>query len=473
MRPGQRLAVVLLAFAACLGAAGPAAADSLVFIRANNVWLSNPDGSGQYQVTLDGTAGSPYESASQADDGTILAIRQPPGGRNQLWRMTQSGRLLGAPANTPAPGPAGALDARISPNGSLVAYWFVTTVSDPYCPYCVNVSNRALLSYPDRFTNYDEIGTPNTGGWPSWIGSDTITIGSGSATQWYYKLGMPEAEQWFALSDLTGEILSLLDAEAAPTGNRLAVVRGDSQETILLATMSGPPPIKPTFSGLACDVFEGPTGKFADPTWSSDGRLLAWQEDDGIWVRAIPATLGDCAGYGAPALRIPGAKTPDLSPAAMNPGPRPPCGNPGNPTACTNPCPTCTDPNCPTCPPGADVKKKLVALLAAEGRALRSLGIRKLVRRRGTRVSFAAPGPGTLALKLTGTVRTSASRASLLASGRKKFAAAGNAKVALTLTRGGTRALRRATGARAALKATFTSGGGQAVSATKSLRLKR
>ena len=166
---------------------------------------------------------------------------------------------------------------------------------------------------------------------PSWVTNDTITIGSGSATQWYYRLGMAEAAEWFTLGDLTGEILSLLDAEAAPTGDRLAVVRGDNQETILLATMHGQPPNKPTFSGLACDVFTGPTGKFADPTWSSDGRLLVWQEDDGIGVRSIPATLGDCGGYGAPALRIPGAKTPDLSPASINPAPRPPCGNPWGP----------------------------------------------------------------------------------------------------------------------------------------------
>jgi hypothetical protein len=466
--------VVLTACAAAAGAAPAASADSLVFIRDNNVWLSNPDGSGQYQVTLDGTVGSPYESASQSNDGTILAIRQPPGGRNQFWRMTQSGRLLNPPINTPAPGPAGALDARIAPNGALVAYWFVTTVSDPYCPYCVNVSNRALLSYPDRFTNYDEVGTPNTGGWPSWVTNDTITIGSGSATQWYYKLGMPEAAQWFALSDLTGEILSLLDAEAAPTGDRIAVVRGDNQETILLAKMNGPPPAKPTFSGLACDVFEGPTGKFADPTWASDGRLLAWQEDDGIWVRSIPATLGDCAGYGTPALKIPGAKTPDLSPAAMNPGARPPCGHPGNPTACTDgSCPSCTNPNCPACQPGVDVRKKLDALLAAEAKALGRLGIRGLLRKKRTSIAYTADGPGTLALRLTGSRTAAASRATLLASGKHTFAAAGRARIVLKLTRKGKRVLRRAHAVRASLQATFTPATGSPTTVRKRVRLKR
>src|SRR5262245_48138078 len=103
-------ATAAVACAAALVLAPPAMGDSLVFIRDNNVWLSNPDGSAQYQVTLDGTASSPYQSASQADDGTILAIRQPLGGRNQLWRMSQSGGLLGVPIDTPAPGPVGAID---------------------------------------------------------------------------------------------------------------------------------------------------------------------------------------------------------------------------------------------------------------------------------------------------------------------------------------------------------------------------
>ena len=108
-----------------MAVAGPAAADSLVFIRANNVWLANADGTGQYQVTLDGTASSPYSSPSQADDGTIVALRTPAGGRPQIWRMHQNGGLLNPPINTPAPG-TGAIDARVSPDGQLVAYWFVT-----------------------------------------------------------------------------------------------------------------------------------------------------------------------------------------------------------------------------------------------------------------------------------------------------------------------------------------------------------
>ena len=70
-----RSLTALVALGCTLVAVPAASADSLVYTRDNNIYLANPDGSGAYQVTLDGTAGSPYSSPSQADDGTIVAVR--------------------------------------------------------------------------------------------------------------------------------------------------------------------------------------------------------------------------------------------------------------------------------------------------------------------------------------------------------------------------------------------------------------
>ena len=111
----------LAALVAALALPGAAAADSLVYVKAGNVWIANADGSNAYQVTLDGTARvSPYASPSQADDGTIVAVRATATTRRQLYRMRQNGELLNPPIDTPAPG-TGALDARVSPDGRLVA----------------------------------------------------------------------------------------------------------------------------------------------------------------------------------------------------------------------------------------------------------------------------------------------------------------------------------------------------------------
>jgi hypothetical protein len=457
---------LIVAFAVAVAAAivvTPASADSLAFIRDKNVWLANADGSGQYQVTLDGTAAAPYESPSQSDGGTVVAVRAAPGQRRQIYRMTQSGALLNAPINTPAPG-TGAIDAKLSPDGALVAYWFVTTVNDPICAFCVQAANQALLSHSDRFTGASEVGTPNTGGWPSWVTNSTITLGSGSATQWYYTLGMPEAAEWFNDSDVTGGIVTLLDAEAAPTGDRLAVVRGDNQETILLLRMNGPPPAKPSIANAMCDAFAGPSGKFVDPTWSSDGRQLAWQENDGVHVAAIPADLADCAGFGASALRIPSATHPDFSPAAIAPGPRPPCGNPGGPVACAT--------NAPS--GGATLRQQLTALLTAQAKALRKLGIRGLRRKGKFKVAFQAPGAGTLAVKLTAKRSgIAAARTITLASGRLAFKAAGTRTVTVKLTRAGRSALRRARRAKTTLQLSFTPKGAKATTVKLAVQLRR
>ena len=326
--------------AALVVAAPNAAADSLVFIRDHNVWLANADGSGQYQVTLDGTTGSPYSSPSQADDGTIVALRTPFGGRPQIWRMHQNGGLLNAPINTPAPG-TGAIDARVSPDGRLVAYWFLTEVSTGPCLYCFEITTRALISYADRFTNPDAVGTPNTGGWPSWMSNNRLYVSGASAEIWYYQLGTPEAVQWWGDSENCGlctnppPIVNLSAGEVSRDGQRIAVVRGNGEETIALYQSGGPPPAdgsappKPT---PTC-AFTGPNGgKFVRPTWSQDGQTLAWQEGNGIWSSRIP-DFSNCAALTSQ-LIVPGGTDPDFGPAAVNPGARPACGNPGNPTAC-------------------------------------------------------------------------------------------------------------------------------------------
>lgn len=422
--------------------APPARADSLLYARDGNVWLANPDGSGAYQVTLDGTPTSPYESPSQADDGTIVAIRD-----RKLYRLSQSGRRLNAPVDTPAPG-TGALDARVSPNGSLVAYWFVTTVNDPLCTFCVSAAEQALISHSDRFTDPDELGRPHLGAWPTWIANSTLLVETGSATQWYYVLGRPEAEEWFNDGLFVQQgFQTLRDGEVAPTGDRMALVRGNDQETLVLLALNGAPPAAPSLPDPRCAGFGAST--FANPTWSSDGRTLAWTEPDGVWVGSVPADLRTCAGLPQPALRVPGASEPDLGPAAIHPGPRPGCGNPGNPKPCTGPAP---------------VAGRLKALVGA--RAIRALRLRKLARRRQFTVTFAAPVPGAFALLVN-------ARGQTIASARKVFKQAGHATVKVRFTRAGVKRLKHGRTQTVTLVARFTPPGRSRVQATKTLTWRR
>ena len=138
------------------------------------------------------------------------------------------------------------------------------------------------------------IGTPRTGGWPSWIGNDTLVLTSGSAEVWYYRLGMREARKWFADFETGGgvPIPTLLDAEVSPNGTRLAVVRGDNQETVVLYRMNGRPPATPSPFTANCHL-NAERGRLSDPTWSTDGKRLALQDGNHIYVVSLPS-LAEC-----------------------------------------------------------------------------------------------------------------------------------------------------------------------------------
>src|SRR4051794_39626584 len=86
----RRAAPLFGCAAIALAIAAPAHADSIVYVKDGNVWLTSPDGAKQYQVTADGG----YDSPSQADDGTIVALRA-----KQFIRMDRSGHPLNAPVD--------------------------------------------------------------------------------------------------------------------------------------------------------------------------------------------------------------------------------------------------------------------------------------------------------------------------------------------------------------------------------------
>jgi hypothetical protein len=107
----RRLACAVAATAACLLAAAPAGASSIVYVKQGNNWLSSPDGSLRRQVTTDGG----YSSPSQADNGNIVGLH---GG--QFVHLDRHGKLLGAPVDGLAGASGGTVsfgpqDARVSP----------------------------------------------------------------------------------------------------------------------------------------------------------------------------------------------------------------------------------------------------------------------------------------------------------------------------------------------------------------------
>src|SRR5437763_7768307 len=94
----------VIALATVLAAASPAAPShaaagpgSLVYLKGGNVFVANPDGSAQRRVTRDGKRRLGYDHPTQADNGTIVALRG-----TDLVRFGRSGRRLGKPRRVSA-----------------------------------------------------------------------------------------------------------------------------------------------------------------------------------------------------------------------------------------------------------------------------------------------------------------------------------------------------------------------------------
>lgn len=319
---GRKAMLLVLGCLACLlVAASPAAADSIVYVKESNVWLANPDGSGNYPVTTDGTAEHPYRSPSQADDGTIAV-----GFGNEILRLKQNGTVLNRidpPAilnsvSDPVDGPP--IDVAISPDGTRIAY----TMSSYTCPTAADCGGRTVTAY----TAADRLTAPQQSGItflrdPSWAtNSRTLQFGGYTHQVNVHDVGGPSDVHWFDDYDVVGqaEATDLGDGELNRQGTRLALVRNYGPAATVVwydvsgNALSGLPPAPAMRCVTSAD--EGING----PTWSPDGESLAMADPEGIWVKR---GAGDCDSP-PPQLIVPGGSDPDWGPAPVNPGPREP-----------------------------------------------------------------------------------------------------------------------------------------------------
>ncbi|HEX8206019.1 MAG TPA: hypothetical protein VF587_08180, partial [Solirubrobacteraceae bacterium] len=319
-------------------AAAPAAADgSLSFVKDGNVFVSAPDGSGAKQLTTDGG----YESPSQADDGTVVAARQTQEGERtprRLHRMDRDGQLLNPPVVTVPVDNSyyiGPLQPKVSPDGRYVAYHYFYTgpLTDDALP-------TTSISYSDRDTVNGEI-TSTLGDYmnPSWLQDGRLAVWYAAERTYHADLYNPDGSvtNWFGDSEVSP---LLLDGEVSADGSRLAALGNDS---LRLYEIPGGPANAPQFRCAIAD------GSIKEPTWSPDGRQLAYEAPDGIHVVALD-DLGSCSSA-ARTLVVPGGADPDWGPAAPPSAPKGPEGpsGPGGPDGPQQP----TQPTNPTQPGAA------------------------------------------------------------------------------------------------------------------------
>lgn len=317
-------------------AVATASAGSILYLKGGKLWVASPDGRAKRRVPHSGS----FDNPSQADNGTVVAQR----GIN-LYRMNRAGKLLNKPITTAfrtnpiLPSFKGPFWPEVSPDGSKIAYTYSFTAEtfDQTCN-CVRVvpSLNTAYTHASRFTDAPEkvFGISRFYSRPSWIDgrrtlmtTETLFDFGGNvldqvAIDTLGGAGDKSYQRWF--SECTGcddiqtlQLYPLAEGEMTRQRDKLVFVSGplgtrEPGATMLIYPMKGQPPaIPPRF----CQV-TGASGGFTSPTWSPDGKSLAWQDRKGIWVGRV-GDVGGATCQIARKLVIPGGSSPDWGPARL------------------------------------------------------------------------------------------------------------------------------------------------------------
>ncbi|MDA0164075.1 hypothetical protein OM076_27630 [Solirubrobacter ginsenosidimutans] len=459
----RRHITAALAVALSLVAAAPAAADSISYLRDGNIWLTTPDGARQFQVTSTGI----YSYASQADDGTFIALTG-----ERLHRLSRDGKVL-ADFDTPvSDGPKkgpnenyfmGPYEPEISPDGQLVSYSYAWHHERyDYDCKCVRfgTDSGTAISYPDRQTAWEEFGGPLTG-WMfgSWMSNDTLLrsyAGRAFAEEAVVnRIGPGKGDddmiRWLDSTFDMDEVYQFRDGEITRKGDKAAFVsydvahHGEPYRTgfnrVRVYRLGGAPPARPE----SCFYFDGPdtADLMSSPSFSPDGSMLAMQFGGAISIADIPDLSSGCQSPTFFKDLIAGAQ-PDWGPAdvplPVGPVTEPPKSAPG----------TATD----------AAKRPAIGLTLPKRIKLRT------ALREGIAVTVNSGAAG----RVTATAKLKRSK---LGSGAAKVGARGKAKVRIRFTPKAARLLHERRSARLTLALRFTpAGGGPSVTRSVSLTLK-
>jgi len=325
---------------ALLAAPRLAAADNIVFVdRSGQIARIDPDRPGA-RVVVPAAQNVPWEGISQADDGTIVAMRG-----ERIYRFSPKGRFVNrletAVSSAPArsrPSTIGPWDPEISPDGRFVAYWWaynfqlvLPTLLDGLgdltsslrpgrlLPELLFSYSIARIEAPGHFEDGD-IG----GGWPSWYGNSRILLGNHRRPLLLYEL-LDNRKRKLAWFQDDGGMRHFLVPRLSRNGKWLAVIQAPqlavsqrrAPRTMRIYRMNGDAPKLPRGS---CAV--APRARiFSEVSWSPDGTRLAWADGRGIWIARAPERLEGfdrpCVFSTPPRLVVPGGAEPHWGPSPL------------------------------------------------------------------------------------------------------------------------------------------------------------
>src|SRR4051794_30789603 len=282
-----------LAVAAALLAAGAlpagAQAESLVFTRAGDVWISHADGSAARAVT---TKADNWAWPSMAADGTIFAAGgksrvngdgPDSDGSDTIVHLSQSGSRIRPTVETPASKSTPArpthppFNLRVAPDGRRVSYdmFFCDSISS----FWEDLSNAHITRISGDYSAGD------------WLDDGHILITHigptfGNAAFAVYEMADPDSSH----GPTDDPYLTERKAAAARNGSRVAVYEDDpnvdgsvhTADIRVYATENGDVHHPVQTCTIALDAGRAVPVAAASPAITSDGTTLAWVMEDGI-----------------------------------------------------------------------------------------------------------------------------------------------------------------------------------------------
>jgi hypothetical protein len=440
---------LLLGTAAALLVAASAAeaSSSVAYSEGGNIVLASPDGAAKLALTTDGTPVAPYYTAAQSATGVTVAARQ-----EQFDTMravlhafsVADGRETAAnvlPRNALYTDTVMPIRLDIDPQGKTIAFGYSTCGIGG----CINRTNGYWLTFaehgpanPSNPQGSSGLVAPSFHG-NRIVSSDTVKILAqapdnapfNDAHTGWVDPGTAGARFWAAEVRPDGKAIAL---EFSSPGTGFGVVLAAAEGTLGGATE------------LKC--FLPAAGEAQDVTWSPDGTMLAWADDEGVKVARAPdlteppAAEDRCAMGSTPTVLSATGEDPNFGGADV-PAMIAARGNGGGPAP---------DPG--TGPGPAPAPGSPAVAVTAPG---------KVSVKRGFKATVTAPAAGSVVAKLLRGPK-------VVGSGRATAAGAGPLKVKVKLRRGvRARTLR---GKSLTLRVTWSGGSGDSLTATATMRVR-
>jgi hypothetical protein len=471
---------------------GTAPAASVTYIKDNNVWITNSEGTYHRQITTNGTANAPYRTPTQTDSGVIYAA----GPQRFFYRFNQDGSSAGTPLLQPggscSTSPTG---AQARPSGGLIAYSYVSAT-------CTTTPNPH-----QRVTAIDaNVPTINESIWPSWrnyifprwINKDYMGYISLDGTRIDAEpedhRGDHAPRPWLALTpDAQGQYTHTIESFDVDRTGTFGLIETESKQqpsptgqpwpSIITLWWNTHAPIPAQVGQVVCTSNVPSWAQDAKPRFSPDGNQIVFSTPEGVFVSPIPkasddgschlqfkliAPGGSDADFGAKDLDVPGGPGGTGGPGAGGPG----TGGPGT----DGPDAGGPGPNGPNGPnPPADSVAPAVVVAKPAGKLTAAL-------KKGQAVTVGCDEacaidaqlllPGKASKKLA-VGSAAAKKTTIVATGKGKLAGAGKAKVVLRFTKAGAKALKKKRSVKLLLQVTVKDGAGNVSAKNVPVTLKR